>query len=1027
MELEILSRRMKPQETEPPVITAPPKGSAIEQGSILLTIAPSFTMALPMLLGFYLMYRGNKGMGTGYMTMGLTTAVGSALLGTLWALINYSRRRAKMRFAQRLRKRSYRAYLQQCAGRISEQIRVLENLERNADPPFDEWIDITRRRVRCIREIPDDKSCSGRLRIRLGTGSQVYPITMERSSHFAGGADILEREAQALIERLQILKQVPVYLTCSGGMCVDLITDRFSDLVGQFQMLVIRCALTYHESYVKIAFCLQNPILMHKLAWLNFAPHVIPHDEPNVLREICENAIILVFAEDGVYVPNHLRTDPRTVIIRMRMSDEGAEGIRMENGNAVCVLNTETFHGLINEEGERIPVLFDQITDEMAELAARALCRLRESPESGRDLPAVYPIFRMIPKETLNIEANWRHTDVLHSLKVPLGISYDGKITCLDAHDKRDGPHGLIAGMTGSGKSELLMTYILSLAVKYPPWEVAFFLIDYKGGGMSSAFSHLPHVIGTISNLSGHTTARAFLSIRSENERRQRLFLETNVNHISDYHRKYYEGTCSEALPHIFLIVDEFAQLKNEEPEFMQELIGLSRVGRSLGIHLLLCTQKPSGSVDSTIMTNARFQIALRLQDPLDSKEILHHPDAADLRNPGRAILRIGNDEVYETFQGAYALSPAQEGARRHVYPADVYGRLLHEGDREGLLHEGDRGRVLYAEKFAEPAGGGISSAGAGGGISSMEWILRSIAQADAKIRAAGHYPVFTRSLWLEELPETMHFADLAERIGRDVAIAAPDTAPGSVVIGLYDDPVAVKQGLLFLDYHDGHHLICGGPRSGKSTLLCVFLAGLLCQAGHPKVYVFDFGGGMLQRICARHAKRQEAAKEQGTVQRQEAAQLHCVAEDAADRIEPVLLQLQEETDAVILIDGIGALLKAGGFGAGEVLTELLRSGARRNLSLFISANGIGMGEMSQMMHTYMDKSLCLRMSDAFRYAEVLKETRFKGAGDLPPGRGYVKAGERVVEFQTLRESEETDDFYGYLHAGYDEDAFSAG
>ena len=188
MELEILLRRMKPQETEPPVIDQPPKRNAFEQSSILLSIAPSFTMALPMLLGFYLMHRANRGMGAAYMTMGLTTAVGSAVLGTVWAVIGYNRRRATMRFAERLRKRTYRAYLRQSEQEIKEQIHYLENLMRNLDPPFAEWIDTFRQRVRCAREIP--KTGSYNLKIRLGTGSQIFPITMERSSHLPG-ADIL--------------------------------------------------------------------------------------------------------------------------------------------------------------------------------------------------------------------------------------------------------------------------------------------------------------------------------------------------------------------------------------------------------------------------------------------------------------------------------------------------------------------------------------------------------------------------------------------------------------------------------------------------------------------------------------------------------------------------------------------------------------------------------------------------------------------------------------------------------------------
>ncbi|MCR5268714.1 MAG: hypothetical protein K6E16_09375 [Lachnospiraceae bacterium] len=989
MKLEILSARMMPKETEPPVIREPPGRSEMEQASLLLTIAPSFTMALPMLLGFYLMYRGNRGMGTSYMSMGLTTAIGSAVLGTIWASINYNRRRAKMRFAERLRKRTYRAYLKECEKMIGEQVNYLENLMRNRDPVFEDWIDVARQRVSCAREIPWGNAGSGAreipcgiagngardgtggkpapaeacaIRLRIGIGSQYYPIRLDASTSNFGKHDVLREEARALIARHEMLKRIPVYLTCRKGMSVEVIADKISDLISLFRMLAVRAMLTWHERFVKLAFCFDDPLFLHELEALDFAPHVIANDDPAIIADLPEQAVILVFAKSDDHIPAHLQGCANTVVIRLGLKDTQQAGVRL--------LCTGVFQGLIPENGEHLAVRFDTIGEDMAELTARALCRLRNDKSQDNAIPDVYPILHMIRGEPEHIADHWKHTDVLHSLKVPLGISHDGKITYLDAHDKRDGPHGLIAGMTGSGKSELLMTYILSLAAKYPPWEVAFFLIDYKGGGMSAAFRGLPHVIGSISNLSGHTIHRAFLSIRSENERRQRLFLQANVNHISDYHKKFYEGICSEALPHLFLIIDEFAQLKNEEPEFMQELIGLSRVGRSLGIHLLLCTQKPSGSVDSTIMTNARFQIALRLQDPMDSKEILHHPDAAYLKNPGRAILRIGNDEVYETFQAAYALSPAVEQEKRHVLAADAYGRLLHEGDA--------------------PA----KSMHSGNGQSSMEKLLSSISTTAERLRTEKSYPYFVSNLWLEELPEVLHVSELKARILSRVTAGTDDGMPkngmltdmvkvskNAVPIGIWDDPVIVKQGVLFLDHTEGNHLICGMPRSGKSTLLCTYIRGLLEVQKEAKVYAFDFGGGAIKELAER------------------CTQIRCIAEKETERIVPALTELKDENDAVVVIDGLGVMTQAGGFGVTELLTELFRNGARRKLRAFISANSVGMGEMSQIMHTYMDRSLCLRMPDAFRYAEVLKDPKFKGSTDLPPGRGYVKAGERIVEF----------------------------
>lgn len=257
--------------------------------------------------------------------------------------------------------------------------------------------------------------------------------------------------------------------------------------------------------------------------------------------------------------------------------------------------------------------------------------------------------------EELKIRERWRNGQSHKSLAVPLGLRAAGDILSLNLHEKAHGPHGLVAGTTGSGKSETIQSYILSLAVNFHPHEVGVLLIDYKGGGMANMFRDLPHLLGTITNLDGSESMRALASVKAELARRQRVFSIYGVNHINGYMELFKTGEAKEPIPHLFIISDEFAELKKEQPEFMKELVSAARIGRSLGVHLILATQKPTGVVDDQIWSNSKFKLCLKVQNEGDSKEVLKTPDAASITLPGRAYLQVGNNEIYELFQSAWS------------------------------------------------------------------------------------------------------------------------------------------------------------------------------------------------------------------------------------------------------------------------------------------------------------------------------------------------------------------------------------
>ena len=331
-----------------------------------------------------------------------------------------------------------------------------------------------------------------------------------------------------------------------------------------------------------------------------------------------------------------------------------------ENIKTVIDIRDRHTGELVMEQGKLLQKQFklDHLNNKNKELMPRQLASLNHLETLKSSVPEKLTFMQMYGVKTvedLNITQRWSEHSPYKTLAVPLGVSGPDEIVDLNLHERAHGPHGLIAGTTGSGKSELIQSYILSLAVNFHPYDVAFLLIDYKGGGMANLFKDLPHLVGTITNLDKAQSMRALESINAELKKRQRLFAKYNVNHINAYQKLFKEGKAEEPMPHLFMISDEFAELKSEQPDFMDELISTARIGRSLGVHLILATQKPAGVVNDQIWSNSNFKISLKVSDREDSMEVLKTPDAANITLPGRAYLEVGNNEMYELFQSAYS------------------------------------------------------------------------------------------------------------------------------------------------------------------------------------------------------------------------------------------------------------------------------------------------------------------------------------------------------------------------------------
>lgn len=469
----------------------------------------------------------------------------------------------------------------------------------------------------------------------------------------------------------------------------------------------------------------------------------------------------------------------------------------------------------------------DRLSDESLEWMARNLSVLAHEQGIVMHLPENVSFFEMYKVNSpaqMDIPGRWQKNATNKSLAVPLGIRVTGEPMMLNLHEKAHGPHGLIAGTTGSGKSEIIQSYILSLAVNFHPYEVAFLLIDYKGGGMAYLFKELPHVLGTITNLDADESMRALVSIKSELSRRQKIFNEYGVNHINAYTSLFKAGEAREPLPHLFIISDEFAELKKEQPEFMTELVSTARLGRSLGIHLILATQKPSGVVTDQIWSNSRFKLALKVQDEADSKEIIKTADAAYIRNPGRAYLQVGNNEIYELFQSAYSGAHCIEETGEEIVDNRVYVRN-HLGQMELLnedLSDSDDNENLKTQ---------------------LDITVRYIGKLYHEMQCE---PV--KKPWLEPLPNSM----VSPVFQNTIDVKTSEIVDLSVELGYMDIPQQQLQKEYVYNFREDCNLaIFGAPGYGKSTALTTIVL-TLARKNSPNLlnmYILDMGNGSLMPL----------------------------------------------------------------------------------------------------------------------------------------------------------------------------------
>ena len=584
---------------------------------------------------------------------------------------------------------------------------------------------------------------------------------------------------------------------------------------------------------------------------------------------------------------------------------------------------------------------------------------------------SMFEMLNILAVDDLNLEERWKKSQVFKSMAAPIGVTTNGLIS-LDLHDKAHGPHGLVAGTTGSGKSEILQTYILSMATLFHPYEVGFVIIDFKGGGMVNQFKDLPHLLGAITNIDGKEIDRSLKSIKAELQKRQRLFAEAEVNHIDKYIRKFKSGEVGTPLPHLILIVDEFAELKAEQPEFMKELISAARIGRSLGVHLILATQKPSGQVNEQIWSNSRFKLCLKVQSQEDSNEVLKSPLAAEIKEPGRAYMQVGNNEVFELLQSAYSGAP-EKMDDTSIKEFSIYS-----------LSSCGRRNPVYTQKRKKAEG-------------------INTTQLDAIVDYVASY---CSSKGVERLPNIClppleDYLTVPNNLG--------NYALDSIPLGIYDDPDSQYQGLAHFNLCDDNTMIIGASQTGKTNLIQSIIR-LVAGKYSPKdavFYIADFGAMYLKNFESLHHVGGVVTISEGEkfknlfkllteeVQYRKARFLDCGLSSYAAYREAGYTDLPH---IFFVIDNFSAFKEVYADAYEDQFVYLTREGVSCGISIIVTnaaTNGLG--------YRYMSNFACrlsFRCNDAGEYMNIFDRCRMQPK-DVP-GRMLCKLNKELYEMQSF-------------------------
>jgi len=669
-------------------------------------------------------------------------------------------------------------------------------------------------------------------------------------------------------------------------------------------------------------------------------------DVPGVMKILVEGPAVRIFT---------IAVD----VLERLLPEECKAVIRYEN-------DTLTLRQVNSTEVSGIRV--DDVTVQWGERVARSLSGLRDvTPDEIGGLPekvSLLDLLALDPPTAQTIAGRWERRPA--STTFPLGTGFDGTV----GFDLvRDGPHGLIAGTTGSGKSELLQSLVSSLAALNRPDELVFVLVDYKGGSAFHACVRLPHTLGMVTDLDEALSLRALESLGAELRRREQMLADVGAKDLAEYRALRSREPQLAPMPRLLLVIDEFATMARETPSFVPGLVSIAQRGRSLGVHLILATQRPAGVVTADIKANTNLRIALRVTDPLESTDVIDVNDAAHIstRNPGRALARLGHRSV-TPFQTAYVGGVSGQDSQD-----DQPQEILSPPPSAQRLTWNGLGRPVLLEHSDETAPDGPLP-GEQSERTDLDDLVDAIREAAELVESAPQ-----PSPWLPALPTLLLLEDLdrldteqgTARMTRDHLLRAP--------FAMADLPDQQTRRTVAFDLaRDGHLFVIGAPRAGRSQVLRT-IAGALARGNSSAdvhMYGIDAGGSALSVLtdlphCGAVVPRTDLERLTRLVamlaaeleRRHDLQAEHSVADLPELRI--AMGPQTAPAHIVVFVDGWDALANAltdhdGGIVYGQ-LQEVLREGAGAGIHMIMTSERT---LLSGRVASLSDNRLIMRMTE---------------------------------------------------------------